>query len=171
MDAKQVYRKWDSPPQDKDYVRINGLTGPVEVRGKGYYRVYRPDGSFEQVRGYKNIDRPNAVKQSYHPSSDTHSIPSGELTAMLTNMSSDWATSEDELNFAEDSANEFDEESLAFAEFSSGHDTNGLAFAEASSGHDTSEMVFAESSDKMSSTLEFAESSDFATTSDSDRGQ
>ena len=171
LEAKQVYRKWDSPPQDKDYVRINGLTGPVEVRGGGYYRVYRPDGTFEQARGFKNIDRPNAVKQSYHPSINTNSIPSGELTAMLTNMSSDWATSEDELNFAEDSANEFDEESLAFAESSSEHDTNGLAFAETSSGHDASEMVFAESSDKMSSALEFAESSDFAMTSDSDRGQ
>ena len=101
----------------------------------------------------------------------TNSVPSGELTEMLTNMSSDWATSDDELNFAEDSANEFQEEELAFAESSSGHDTSELAFAETSSGNDANEMVFAGSSESFSSALEFAESSDFAMTSDSDTGQ
>ena len=86
-------------------------------------------------------------------------------------MSSDWATSDDELNFAEDSANEFEEEAMAFAESSSGHDTSELVFAETSSGNDANEMVFAGSSESFSSALEFAESSDFAMTSDSDTGQ
>ena len=101
----------------------------------------------------------------------TNLVPSGELTEMLTNMSSDWATSDDELNFAEDSANEFEEEAMAFAESSSGHDTSELVFAETSSGNDANEMVFAGSSESFSSALEFAESSDFAMTSDSDTGQ
>ena len=169
FESKHEWRQMETPPINGDIVRINGLVGPVEVRRGGHYRVYREDGTFEKSRGLNPMERPIDVKQTYKPTTSAQSVPSGELTAMLTNMSSDWATSEDELNFAEDSANEFDED--GFAETSSGHDTNGLTFAETSSGNDASVMVFAESSDKMSSALEFAESSDFAMTSDSDMGQ
>jgi hypothetical protein len=171
FESKHEWRQMETPPINGDIVRINGLVGPVEVRGGGHYRVYREDGTFEKSHGLNPMERPIDVKQTYKPTTSAQSVPSGELTAMLTNMSSDWATSDDELNFAEDSANEFEEEAMVFAETSSGHDTNEMVFAETSSGHDTNEMVFAGSSESMSSALEFAESSDFAMTSDSDTGQ
>jgi len=101
--------------------------------------------------------------------------PPGELTRMLANMSDDWASSEDELNFApeddfvdESAINSKHSSGLEFAE-SSAVDTktsSGLEFAESSavetdSGNEMSDgLEFAVSSDaKSSSDLEFAESS------------
>merc|ERR1712166_126004 len=88
-------------------------------------------------------------------------VPPGELSEMLNNMTDDWASSDEELNFALDSENE----DMEFA-------------ASSSIDTDDSDMDFAESSDKKTSSgLEFAESShtssglDFAASSavDSDK--
>ena len=181
-------------PAERTLVKINNEVGILEY-GKQHWNQL--EGTDTKVNGWSNgkvrvqstekessaereqaapaADNSNGEGSMYNMSSDWSTseaaVPSGELTEMLTNMSSDWATSDDELNFAEDSANEFEEEAMAFAESSSGHDTSELVFAETSSGNDANEMVFAGSSESFSSALEFAESSDFAMTSDSDTGQ
>lgn len=113
--------------------------------------------------------------------------PSGELTSMVANMSDDWAESDEELNFAEDS-DSGSVKSMEFAESSAieqtADDSGGLEFAESSAIEATDEsdaeqvqkasdssnlsgMDFAESSavesesDKVSSEAAFAESSDY----------
>jgi hypothetical protein len=108
----------------------------------------------------------------------------GELTRMLSNMSDDWASSEDELNFASNGSElEFAESSatemktsdgLEFAESSAvetdsgGEMSDGLGFAESSDVKTSSGLEFAESSavetdsgKEMSPGLDFAESSDY----------
>ena len=113
----------------------------------------------------------------------------GDLSMMLAEMSDDWATSEDELNFAEESDSEFKSSSgVDFAESSatSGPDfaesssaetddeslisSNALSFAESSASDgpvipSSDAMEFAESSDavseKKTSDIDFAESSDY----------
>ena len=106
----------------------------------------------------------------------------GELSAMVENMT-DWVSSDEELNFAEQSEAEsmefaasssLDTDSeLEFAqsserslgansseeEVTSGKTSSGMEFAESSAAESDSDMEFAESSDKTSSGLEFAESS------------
>ena len=86
-------------------------------------------------------------------------IPSGELTEMVANMTDDWASSEDELNFAEDSEME---ESMQFAESSAVEHTESgsFEFAESSAVEtDSDNDVVTSITDKTSSGLEFAESS------------
>ena len=81
----------------------------------------------------------------------------GDLTNMLANMSDDWASSEDELNFAEEEQDEIVKTS------------SGLEFAESSTVETDSDLDFAEETSKAkSSGLEFAESSTVET--DSDKG-
>ena len=106
----------------------------------------------------------------------------GELSAMVENMT-DWVSSDEELNFAEQSEAEsmefaasssLDTDSeLEFAqsserslgansseeEVTSGKTSSGMEFAESSAAESDSDMEFAESSDKTSSGPEFAESS------------
>ena len=110
--------------------------------------------------------------------------PPGELSAMIENMTDDWVSSDEELNFAEQS----EEDSMDFAASSSldtdsdldfaqssersvqansseeesserGKTSSGMEFAESSAAETDSDMEFAETSDKTSSGLEFAESS------------
>merc|ERR1712166_750905 len=77
-------------------------------------------------------------------------VPPGELSEMLNNMTDDWASSDEELNFALDSENE----DMEFA-------------ASSSIDTDDSDMDFAESSDKKTSSgLDFAVSSSIETDSD-----
>ena len=86
-------------------------------------------------------------------------IPSGELTEMVANMTDDWASSEDELNFAEDSEVE---EPAEFAASSSANsnESGSLEFAESSAVEtDSDNDVLASMTGKTSSGLEFAESS------------
>ena len=108
----------------------------------------------------------------------------GELSAMIENMTDDWVSSDEELNFAEQSENEsmdfaassaLDTDSdLDFAQSSErsvqansseeesserGKTSSGMEFAESSAAESDSDMEFAETSDKTSSGLEFAESS------------
>jgi hypothetical protein len=107
-------------------------------------------------------------------------IPSGDLTSMVANMSDDWAESDEELNFAEDS-DTGDTGSMEFAESSQQEDSGSMEFAESSSletdsdaelprvhsSTHSSALEFAESSavdsesDKVSSEAAFAESSDY----------
>ena len=124
--------------------------------------------------------------------------PPGDLTRLLANMSDDWASSEDELNFAAEEDFDFAESSaidtkssssIGFAESSAidAKTSSGLDFAESSaietdSANEMSDgLDFAVSSDvKSSSDLEFAEASaveddksqtsslDFASSSDYD---
>ena len=109
--------------------------------------------------------------------------PPGELSQMVENMT-DWVSSDEELNFAEESEAEsmefaasssIDTDSdLDFAQSSerslgansSGEESServktssGMEFAESSSAETDSDVEFAESSDKTSSGLEFADSS------------
>ena len=108
--------------------------------------------------------------------------PPGELSAMIDNMTDDWVSSDEELNFAEQSENDsmefaasssLDTDSdLDFAqssersvqansseEESHSKTSSGMEFAESSAAETDSDLEFAESSDKTSSGLEFAESS------------
>ena len=97
-----------------------------------------------------------------------------DLSHLVAAMSDDWASSEDELNFAEDSEMdsktssglEFGESSAASGAGSSGAGSSGPEFAESSAAETDSDLEFAESSavgssavDIGSSALEFAESS------------
>ena len=97
-----------------------------------------------------------------------------DLSHLVAAMSDDWASSEDELNFAEDSEMdsktssglEFAESSAASGAGSSGPGSSGPEFAESSAAETDSDIEFAESSavgssavDIGSSALEFAESS------------
>ena len=110
--------------------------------------------------------------------------PPGELSAMIENMTDDWVSSDEELNFAEQS----EEDSMDFAASSSldtdsdldfaqssersvqansseeesserGKTSSGMEFAESSAAETDSDMEFVDTSDKTSSGLEFAESS------------
>lgn len=106
----------------------------------------------------------------------------GDLTAMIQNMSDNWVSSDEELDFAEQSENDslefaasssLDTDSdMDFAQSSERGELNsegssldkvvvssGMEFAESSSAETDSDMEFAETSDKTSSGLEFAESS------------
>ena len=96
----------------------------------------------------------------------------GDLTNMLANMSDDWASSEDELNFAEESEGEMPKTSseLEFAESSTIETDSDLDFAEDTSKSKSSGLEFAESSTVetdsgketvSSSGLGWAESSDY----------
>ena len=102
-------------------------------------------------------------------------VPAGELTAMLANMTDDWASSEDELNFAEES----DTEEMQFAESSAleHNDSGALEFAESSafetdSDHDIGSMKPSLGLDALehndSGALEIAESSAIKTDSGHD---
>ena len=89
----------------------------------------------------------NTVKE------EVSTVPGGELSEMLNNMTDDWASSDEELNFAMDSENE----DMEFAA-SSAVDTDDSDFAESSDKKTSSDLEFAESS-HTSSGLEFAASS------------
>ena len=94
-------------------------------------------------------------------------IPSGDLTSMVANMSDDWAESDEELNFAEDS-DTGDTGSMEFAESSQQEDSGSMEFAESSSLETDSDVPdVAEQSTTNSSAMEFAESS--AVESESDK--
>jgi len=111
--------------------------------------------------------------------SDWRSTPApGELTHMLANMSDDWASSDDELNFAEESSHEMVKTSsgLEFAESSAAETDSDNGEMASKTG--SSDVEFAESSavesggesigQKTSSGLEFVESSAMETDSDAD---
>ena len=109
----------------------------------------------------------------------------GDLSAMIQNMTDDWISSDEELDFAEQSENELSfaasssldtDSDMDFAQSSEraglsgeessagsekGKSSSGMEFAESSAAETDSDMEFAESSDKISSTsgMEFAESS------------
>ena len=105
-------------------------------------------------------------------------VPPGELSEMLNNMTDDWASSDEELNFAMDSENEdmefaassavdTDDSDLDFAESSDKKTSSGLEFAESS--HTSSGLEFAASSAVDSDKSEdFAVSSSVETDSDLD---
>jgi len=105
-------------------------------------------------------------------------VPPGELSEMLNNMTDDWASSDEELNFAMDSENEdmefaassavdTDDSDLDFAESSDKKTSSGLEFAESS--HTSSGLEFAASSAVDSDKSEdFAVSSAVETDSDLD---
>merc|ERR1712166_1428270 len=105
-------------------------------------------------------------------------VPPGELSEMLNNMTDDWASSDEELNFAMDSENEdmefaassavdTDDSDLDFAESSDKKTSSGLEFAESS--HTSSGLEFAASSAVDSDKSEdFAVSSSVETYSDLD---
>ena len=105
-------------------------------------------------------------------------VPPGELSEMLNNMTDDWASSDEELNFAVDSENEemefaassavdTDDSDLDFAESSDKKTSSGLEFAESS--HTSSGIEFAASSAVDSDKSEdFAASSAIETDSDLD---
>ena len=105
-------------------------------------------------------------------------VPPGELSEMLSNMTDDWASSDEELNFAVDSENEemdfaassavdTDDSDLDFAESSDKKNSSGLEFAESS--HTSSGLEFAASSAVDSDKSEdFAVSSSVETDSDLD---
>ncbi|MDA7839131.1 hypothetical protein N9A45_02235, partial [bacterium] len=97
--------------------------------------------------------RSRAGPRQYH-------VPSGALAEMVANMSDDWASSEDELNFAEESDNEDIGTPLPFAEstIAEHNDSGSLEFAESSAIETDSDKEVA-TSEKTSSGLEFAESS------------
>lgn len=86
-------------------------------------------------------------------------VPSGALTQMVANMSDDWASSEDELNFAEESDSE-GQQPIHYAQssLSEQNDSGSLEFAESSAVETDSDREVA-GSDKTSSGLDFAESS------------
>jgi len=107
-------------------------------------------------------------------------IPSGDLTSMVANMSDDWAESDEELNFAEES-DTGETGSMEFAESSQQEDSGSMEFAESSQQEDSGSMEFAESSsvetdsdaepltmrsESISSEMEFAESSAIESESD-----
>ena len=101
-----------------------------------------------------------------------YQIPSGALAEMVANMSDDWASSEDELGFAEESdSEELGSDQLQFAESSAAehNDSGSLEFAESSAIETDSDndIALQSTSEKTSSGLEFAESS--AVESDSAR--
>jgi hypothetical protein len=158
-------------PAEHTLVKINNQVGILEY-GKQHWNQL--EGTDIKVNGWSNGKVRVQSTEKESSAEREQAVPAADNSngeGSMYNMSSDWATSDDELNFAEDSANEFEEEAMAFVESSSGHDTSELVFAETSSGNDANEMVFAGSSESFSSALEFAESSDFAMTSDSDTGQ
>jgi hypothetical protein len=113
-----------------------------------------------------------SLTEQYAASNRQYHIPSGALAEMVANMSDDWASSEDELNFAEESESEdISSDQLQFAESSAvEHNESGsLEFAESSAVETDSdaEVAVQSTSEKTSSGLEFAESS--AVDSDSAR--
>ena len=105
------------------------------------------------VQGYSNFrkgDEKELADLIRTAESKMSIVPPGELSEMLNNMTDDWASSDEELNFALDSENE----DMEFA-------------ASSSIDTDDSDMDFAESSDKKTSSgLEFAVSSSIETDSD-----
>jgi hypothetical protein len=113
-----------------------------------------------------------SLTEQYAASNRQYQIPSGALAEMVANMSDDWASSEDELNFAEESeSDELGSDQLQFAESSAvEHNESGsLEFADSSAVETDSdaEVAVQSTSEKTSSGLEFAESS--AVDSDSAR--
>ena len=88
----------------------------------------------------------------------------GELSAMIQNMTDDWISSDEELDFAEQSENEFPfaasssldtDSDMEFAQSSEkgessekGKTSSGMEFAESSAAETDSDMEFAESSEK-----------------------
>ena len=152
-------------------VRVGDL---FRVKGKTYRKI-NSKGRYERVTDAPPSGGKNLMLMSAQP-------PPGELSAMIDNMTDDWVSSDEELNFAEQSENEsmdfaasssLDTDSeLEFAqssersvqansseEESQSKTSSGLEFAESSAADTDSELEFAESSDKTSSGLEFAESS------------
>ena len=118
-------------------------------------------------------DMPEPMSAVFDELGHGGAVPAGELTAMLANMTDDWASSEDELNFAEES----DTEEMQFAESSAleHNDSGALEFAESSafetdSDHDIGSMKPSLGLDALehndSGALEFAESSAIETDSE-----
>ena len=109
-------------------------------------------------------DRIASLSAQLRDANRRYHIPSGALAEMVANMSDDWASSEDELNFAEESdSEELVSDQLQFAESSAvEHNESGsLEFAESSAieTDSDSDIAVQTTSEKTSSGLEFAESS------------
>ena len=130
-----------------------------KINGKKHVKIYdsRRDPNV-LVNPDAKSDRLAAISAKLRQPSKHH-VPAGELTEMLANMTDDWASSEDELNFAEES----ETEEMQFAESSAAehNDSGSLEFAESSAIETDSDNDFATTStaEKTSSGLEFAESS------------
>ena len=133
------------------------------------------------VKGYSKFRNGDEEKLSdliRTAESNMSIVPPGELSEMLNNMTDDWASSDEELNFAADSENEdmefaassavdTDDSDLDFAESSDKKTSSGLEFAESS--HTSSGIEFAASSAVDSDKSEdFAASSAIDTDSDLD---
>ena len=152
-------------------VRVGDL---FRVKGKTY-RKRNSKGGYDRVADAPPSGGNNLMLVSAQQ-------PPGELSAMIDNMTDDWVSSDEELNFAEQSENDsmefaasssLDTDSdLDFAqssersvqansseEESHSKTSSGMEFAESSAAETDSDLEFAESSDKTSSGLEFAESS------------
>jgi len=152
-------------------VRVGDL---FRVKGKTY-RKRNSKGAYDPVMDAPPSGGNNLMLVSAQQ-------PPGELSAMIDNMTDDWVSSDEELNFAEQSENDsmefaasssLDTDSdLDFAqssersvqansseEESHSKTSSGMEFAESSAAETDSDLEFAESSDKTSSGLEFAESS------------
>jgi len=170
----------------------SGTTEGEVIKVHGRSKVYQQDGkTLITVQDIKDIESNVPVileknslvnriavrRQSGRLAPDNElghgAVPAGELTAMLANMTDDWASSEDELNFAEES----DTEEMQFAESSAleHNDSGALEFAESSafetdSDHDIGSMKPSLGLDALehndSGALEFAESSAIETDSE-----
>ena len=133
-----------------------------KITGKKHDKIYDSSEKSRDpnvlVNANPESDRLAAISAELRKPSKHH-VPAGELTEMLANMTDDWASSEDDLNFAEES----ETEEMQFAESSAveHNDSGALEFAESSAIDTDSDNDFATTStaEKTSSGLEFAESS------------
>ena len=131
--------------------RQSQTSGP-NARGQGYAFVNSDDETAEEAAL-------RAVSSQLRNNLAPPQVPGGDLTEMVANMTDDWASSDDELNFAEESEplGPLTTQSATLASQDIASQGSGLEFAESSAIDTDSETEMMQQ--KTSSGLEFAESS------------
>jgi len=165
--------KEDEPKEDElSTMTISALKKRATALNK------KKKGTMKGYSEFRKGDEKELADLIRHAESTMSIVPPGELSEMLNNMTDDWASSDEELNFAVDSENEdmefaassavdTDDSDLDFAESSDKKTYSGLEFAESS--HTSSGIEFAASSAVDSEKSEnFAASSAIDTDSDLD---
>ena len=172
-------------PTEGTQVQIKNRVGILEYNGSWNKLA----GTDIQVNGWTNgkVQVHPVVSSRVPQRPETKAVPSGELSEMLMNLSDDWAESDDELNFATESSDEYlltgskssgfematdddlmfatssGDEKLMFATSSGDSGDEKLMFAASSSDDNRApssgdeKLTFAESS-SVSSDLDFATS-------------
>jgi len=160
----------DESEEEEDYSDLSRKE-LQELAKEGKLSEYNVNGKSSNVRiieALRQRDIDNETNADKETNSELQaSVPPGELTAMLMNMSDDWAESDEELNFAPSSVDD-DMSMLYMNDFAMSSGDEGMEFATSSSDE---KMKFATSSGDEG--MKFATSSSddalkFATSSSDD---